>query len=88
MNLIWIQRVTRSKTLITNTYLIKRETSQTIILLKDITSDETLYLCLRNSVLVNFTIHEKSRELQVSQWEYFVWRLLMSKAAVKAIYFP
>lgn len=57
-------------------------------MLKDITSDETLYLRLRDSVLVNFTVHEKSRELQMGQWEYFVWRLLMSKAAVEAIDFP
>lgn len=57
-------------------------------MLKDITSDEMIYLRLRDSVLVNFTVHEKPRELQVGQGEYFVWRFLMSKAAVEAIYLP
>lgn len=57
-------------------------------MLKDITSDEMIYLRLRDSVLVNFTVHKKPRELQVGQGEYLVWRFLMSKAAVEAIYLP
>ncbi len=57
-------------------------------MLKGITVDKTIHLRYCDSMLVNFTVHEKAWELQVGQWEYFVWRLLMSKAAVEVVYFP
>ncbi len=56
-------------------------------MLKGITVDKTIPFALLWFHAVNFTVHDKAWELQVGQWEYFVWRLLMSKAAVEVVYF-